>query len=252
MKELEFYEKIKDWDFSQIKYVTESVTNWDLYDELKKHVNEKSKILDLGTGGGEKLLKFFPECEEILGTDYSQGMIETAKSNLVKSGRKNISFKVMDNLKMDTPKDYFDLVVARHTVIDAKQIWKTLKKDGCLLVRGVDRVDCYELKRLFGRGQGFFDLKPISLIDYENILDAGFKKVELIPIHVKEYYQTKEDFIALLLKAPILDDFSEINENDLDSAKELDYELLNKYIDEHTSPKGILLIRRYYGIVAYK
>ena len=91
----------------------------------------------------------------------------------------------------------------------ACNIYKTLKKDGILLVRGVDKLDCWALKRMFGRGQAYNDVKPISLIDYESILDAGFKDVELIPLHVVEYYKTKEDLLALLKKTPILDDFSE-------------------------------------------
>ena len=37
--------------------------------------------------------------------------------------------------------------------------------------------DCHELKRIFGRGQAYNDTKPISIIDYENILDAKFKDV---------------------------------------------------------------------------
>ena len=43
-------------------------------------------------------------------------MIETANKNLLKSGRKNISFKVMDNLKMDTPDNYFDVVTSINTI----------------------------------------------------------------------------------------------------------------------------------------
>ncbi len=243
-KQKEFYEEIGDWDFSKIKYEEESLTNWDLYDELRKYSNSKTKILDLGTGGGENLLKFFPETEEILGTDFSHEMIKTAKENLIKSKRKNISFKIMNNLEMDTPNNYFDIVVARNTCIDAKQIYNTLKNNGKLILRGVDKLDCWSLKKMFNRGQAFDDIKPISMIDYENILNAGFKHVELVPIHVREYYKSKEDLLALLLKTPILSDFDNINQIDID--------ILNRYIDENTWDKGILLIRRYYGIVATK
>ena len=180
-------------------------------------------------------------------------MIETANNNLKKSGRKNIKFKEMNNLEMTTPKNYYDVVVARHTVIDAKQIYNTLKEGGHLLVRGVDKIDCWGLKLLFGCGQCFFDEKPISQIDYEDILKAGFKKVELIPLHVKEYYKTKEDLIALLVKAPILEDFSELEKNNKrTNSEKLNLNLLEKYIQENTSEKGILLIRSYYGIVATK
>lgn len=246
--EFDYYNKIKNWDFSKIQYETESLTNWDMYDVLTKKATKESRILDLGTGGGEKVIEKFPEAKEIIGTDFSPEMIKTAKENLKRSNKKNIQFRVMDNLNMDTKNDYFDIVVARHTCIDAKQIYKTLKVGGLLIVRGVDKLDCWQLKRLFNRGQGFYDIKPISQLDYENILDAGFKNVELIPIYEKEYFKTKEDLIALLLKTPILDDFSKTckeNEN-------IDIQKLNEYISNNTTTKGIFLERKYYGIVANK
>ena len=152
---------------------------------------------------------------------------------------------------MNTPDNYFDIVVARHTWINAKQIFKTLKQNGVLLLRGVDKLDCWQLKRLFGKGQAYNDIKPISQIDYENILDAGFKEVELVPIHVREYYKTKEDLLSLLLKTPILDDFSEIDNNNFQK-ENINLDILVEYIKNNTYEKGILLIRRYYGITAVK
>ena len=247
--EYEFYNNVKNWDFSMINYVKENYTAWDMYEILKNNSNQNSKILDLGTGGGEKVLKYFPEAY-ILGTDFSREMINTAKENLKKSGKKNIEFREMDNLNMDVDPESFDIVVARHTCIDAKQIYKALKNGGMLILRGVDKLDCWELKRLFNFGQAFNDIKPISVIDYENILDSGFKEVELVPIHVKEYYKTKEDLKALLYKTPILKDFSEENKEIKD--KEIDENLLDEYIKNNTKDKGILLIRRYYGITAKK
>jgi SAM-dependent methyltransferase len=241
MSELEFYEKVKNWDFSMINYSKDCLTDWDLYKLLNLYSNSESKILDLGTGGGEKVLKYFPKCQEIVATDFSKEMINTANNSLKESGKKNIVFRQMDNLNMDTPDDYFDIVVARHTPIDAKQIYKTLKPGGRLLLRGVDKIDCWSLKLLFGRGQGYNDEKPISVIDYENILKAGFKSIELVPIHVREYYKTKDDLMALLLKTPIINDFSN---------KEFDEEKIDKYISENMTDEGILLIRRYCGITA--
>ena len=109
------------------------------------------------------------------------------------------------------------------------------------------------MKLLFGKGQAFRDVKPISLLDYENIINAGFKNVELVPIHTREYYKTKNDLLALLLKTPILNDCSETEENDeMEENVEIDDEILDKYILENTTEKGILLIRRYYGITATK
>lgn len=252
-KELNYYEEIKDWDFSKYEIETEKFTNWDLYEILKKLVKKDSKVLDLGTGGGEKLLKSFPECSEILGTDFSEEMIKTAKNNLKKSGRKNISFRLMDNLKMDVPDNYYDIVVARNTVTDPKQIYKCLKQGGYLLIRGVDKADCWSLKRTFKRGQAYHDTKAISLIDYENVLDAGFHDVELIPIHEREYFKNKELFKDFLRKVPIIDDFSEEGNDTKDYyTKDLEEDLLNSYMEENTYDGRIRIIRRYYGIIAKK
>lgn len=249
--EYEFYNDLANWSFDEINYETELFTNWDYEEQIKKHISEESKVLDLGTAAGEKLLKIFPECAEILGTDFSFKMIENANRNLLASGRKNITFKTMDNLKMDTPDNYFDLVTAHHTIIDPVQIYKTLKQGGYLIVKGVDKLDCWSLKKMFGRGQAYYDIKPISLIDYESIIDAGFKDVELIPLHIIEYYKTKEDLYALLVKTPILDDFSEENFYEYEK-KTIENDIYEKYVSENTTEKGIKLIRRYYGIIGRK
>lgn len=251
VNEYEYYNNLANWSFDDINYETENFTNWIYEDKIVEHSNANSKILDLGTAAGEKVLKHFPDCSEILGTDFSKEMIKEANQNLIKSGRKNITFKVMNNLQMNTPDNYFDIVTARHTVINSNQIYKTLKTGGYLIIRGVDKFDCWELKRMFNRGQAFHDEKPISLIDYEAILDTGFKNVELIPLHVIEYYKTKEDLYALLLKVPILDDISEIQDNEYERVP-IEKNIFEKYVAQNTTEKGIKLIRRYYGIIAQK
>lgn len=252
--ELKFYDEVKDWNFDEFEIETENLTNWDFYEELKKATDENSKVLDLGTGGGEKVIQCFPEVKEILGTDLSTEMIKTAQKNLEKSGRRNITFRIMDNLAMDVPDEYYDVVVARNTVTDPKQIYKALKKGGTLLIRGVDRDDCWSLKMLFGKGQGFHDTKPISIIDYENVLKAGFKDVELIPLHEREYFKDKEKFVKFLKKVPIIDDFSEENPDEYfhHYLNGLDEKLLEEYIRENTYDGRIRLLRRYYGIIAKK
>ena len=248
--EYNYYNDLANWSFEDINYTSEIFTNWIYEEEIKKLVSKNTKILDLGTAAGENLLKNYPDCAEILGTDFSREMIENAKKNLLKSGRKNISFRVMDNLEMDTPDNYFDLVTARHTIIDPVQIYKTLKNGGYLIIRGVDKLDCWSLKRKFDRGQAYHDIKPISLIDYEKVIAARFKDVELIPLHVIEYYKTKEDLLALLQKTPILDDFSEKHQEY--KKKPIEKEIFNEYVEENRTEKGIKLIRRYYGIIARK
>ena len=253
-KEYVFYEQIKDWNFEMFDIISENLTDWDMYKILKEITDENSKVLDLGTGGGEKVLKEFPKyLKEIVATDFSKAMIETANENLKKSGRTNIKFLIMDNLNITLPKDYFDVVVARNTITDPKQIYEVLKPNGYLLLKGVDKYDCHALKKIFGRGQGVKDKEPISIRDYEGILDADFKDVELIPIHEREYFKDKKTLYDFLLKVPIIDDFQEEKKDVKDYYKQkLEENKLDEYIKENQTPKGIRLIRRYYGITARK
>ena len=245
----DFYEGRKEWNFSEFEIETKRLTDWNLYEILKRITTSDSKVLDLGTGGGEKLLKYFPVCCEILGTDLSEEMIKTANNNLKKSKREDVKFKVMDNLSMDVDDNYYDVVVARNTVIDSKQIYKCLKKGGYLLVQGVDKYDCWALKHLLKTGQSYHDILPISIVDYEAIIDAGFIDVELVPIHEVEYYKDSATFKEFLKLVPIVYEFSEFSN---ECNYKVDEKLLNEYIDNNLYDGKVKLIRRYYGLVAKK
>lgn len=244
--ELEYYSKIANWDFSQIKYEKEVLTNWDYFEKIRENTNEKSLCLDIGTGGGENVLKKYPKVGMIIATDFSKEMIYTAKENVKKYPEKNVKFGVMDNLEMKFPNDVFDVVSARHTPINAKQIYDCLTEGGTLVIEGVDKKDCWELKELFGKGQAYSDKIPISQKDYQDLVNAGFANIEKVEIRINEYYKTKEDLIALLLKAPILENFS------VKYIKAIDLELLKEYVKKYKTEKGILLERVLYGIVAKK
>lgn len=244
--EYKYYENKKNWNFDMFDIETEELTNWNMYEILKELTDSSSRVLDLGTGGGEKVLKCFPSyLKEVVATDFSPSMIETANRNLKNGRRKNIKFMVMDNLDMDLEKEYFDVVVARNTKIDPKQIYEVLKPGGYLIVRGVDKYDCYELKKVFNYGQGYYDKEPISIVDYNNIIDANFHNTELVYIHQREYYKDYETLIEFLKIVPIL------NNTNMDN-KVIDLEKLTYYVKNNTYNNRIKLNRRYYGIVAQK
>lgn len=250
--ELKRYEEIGNWDFSDINYTVEQESSWDFYKEIAKYATPTSLILDLGTGGGEKVLKKMPDCGMIIATDFSSKMIGTANKNKAEHPDKRVKFVTMNNLDMTFPNNLFDIVSARHTIINAKQIYDCLSDNGVLIIEGVDKYDCWELKEIFGRGQAFNDEFSISKKDYDDIKEAGFSDVQLEEIIQYEYYKTEDDLLALLLKTPILDDFSELDLSQNKHKLYVEKDLLDKYISAHTTKKGIELKRVLYGIVAKK
>lgn len=254
MQEIEYkrYEKTGKWDFSDIKYTVEQDNTWDFYKEISKYSKPNSLILDLGTGGGEKTLLQMPNAGMIIATDFSPKMIETANINKKNYPNKNIKFITMDNLNMKFPNNLFDIITARHTIIDAVQIYNCLSNNGVLIVEGVDKYDCWELKKLFNRVQAFNDNISISQKDYNDIKNAGFSEISIQEIIQYEYYKTENDLLALLLKTPILDDFSELDISNNTHRNQIKKELFNNYIAEHTTNKGIELKRVLYGITVKK
>lgn len=254
MQDLEYkrYEEIGNWDFSDIEYTVEQDSDWNFYKEISKYSSRSSLILDLGTGGGEKALSQMPDAGMIIATDFSPKMIETANINKKNYPDKKIKFVTMDNLNMKFPNNLFDIITARHTIIDAKQIYNCLSNNGMLIIEGVDKYDCWELKKLFNRGQAFNDDISIRQKDYNDLKRAGFSEINLQEIVQYEYYKTENDLFALLLKTPILNNFSELDTLSITHKNQIESDLFNKYISQHTTDKGIELKRVLYGIVAKK
>ena len=58
--------------------------------------------------------------------------------------------------------------------------------------------------------------------------------------------------MALLLKTPILDDFSETEEKDFKHRTIIEKDLFDEYVKIYKTEKGILLKRVLYGIIAKK
>ena len=243
-KEKEFYSNKKNWDFSKINYTIEKISNWDFYKTISNYSNSSSLCLDLGTGGGENLLKYYPEVGYIIATDNSEEMLKTAKNNLKNYPNKRVKFILCDNLNLNFPNEMFDLISARHTSINYQLNYNLLVKGGVLVIEGVDTKDCFELKEIFNRGQDFNSKEILSKSEYENLLNVGFQKVELINDPFNEYYKSKNDLLDLLKKTPIINDF--------ENNKEIEDDLLEKYINKFTCDKGIKLKREYYGILAIK
>jgi ubiquinone/menaquinone biosynthesis C-methylase UbiE len=113
--EHDYYSDLANWSFEDIDYTSEVFTNWVYEEEIKKHVNENSRVLDLGTAAGEKLLKNFPDCAEILGTDFSSEMIETANKNLLKSP---IPLNLGDNFSIEMGFRTYNISSEDESIID--------------------------------------------------------------------------------------------------------------------------------------
>ncbi|WP_050180467.1 class I SAM-dependent methyltransferase [Domibacillus robiginosus] len=233
MNELDFYDKVgktNGWNFSQLQVITEGI-EWDFYEEVTKRCRRSDILLDVGTGGGENVLKIASSLLFLVGIDLSGEMIGTAQSNLKNSNVSNVRFSEMSAAHLQFPDGFFDVVSSCHAPFVSAEIARVLKKGGTFLTQQVSEEDKVNIKTAFGRGQSFGELDGMLKEKYiKELKEAGFTKVQSFAYRATEYYQRPEDLIFLLKHTPIIPDFGQC-EKDLD--------ILNDFIQCNITEKGI-------------
>ena len=74
------------WNFQKITQRERIIgKKWDYLKVVRKYLNSKITLLDIGTGGGELLLQIAPLVKQAFGIDYARTMIRTANQNLKKT-----------------------------------------------------------------------------------------------------------------------------------------------------------------------
>lgn len=231
------------WNFDKVNYQKISNSGFNYYITVLKEINEKTKMLDIGCGCGEKSIKYFSLAKEVVMLDNEKEMLKKAKENAKKyyGDTKKFTFVLGDkNEKLDYPDEYFDLIVSRHCGANMDEVYRVLKKGGVFISEDYDEDDCLTLKQHFGFGQGYENYKNNireKKIVLDSCIDLNFSKCELFNFEEIEFYKTEEDLKYLLYRTPILDKFKSEYE-----------EKLSTYIKENVEEKGIKLTRKLYAI----
>ncbi|CCW09271.1 MULTISPECIES: class I SAM-dependent methyltransferase [Bacillus] len=249
MNELEyksFYDKVgrlNGWDFSKIKCETVGDT-WDFYSEVKERCKPSHILLDVGTGGGENVLNIASSAKLLIGIDNSNGMIETAHSNLKKSGVQNVEFLQMGSEALTFQNAHFDIASSCHAPFIASELAKVMKRGAFFLTQQVSENDKLNLKEAFGRGQCLDERDGTLKEKYmDELISAGFDLVQVREYDVTDYYSTSEDLIFLLKHTPIIPRFGK---------EEEDFTILQKFIETNSSEKGIRTNSKRFMIIAVK
>lgn len=242
----QFYDRVGKrigWDFSKVKK-TEEGKKWDFYEEVNKAAKPTDRLLDIGTGGGKRVLKIADKIGSIVGIDNSEFMVKTAKKNLKKSGATNVEFLQMDAFNLEFPDNSFDLVTIRHCDFSPKQVYRVLNKGRYFMTQQVGEDDKLNIKESFSRGQ--FQGKKVGgmMRSYiSGLKKAGFEDIKTDEYNSTEYYKTPEDLIFLLKHTPTILDFGKSKK---------DFGVLEQFIEENKAPKGIKTNSKRFMITAKK
>jgi len=226
----ELYENVGSvvgWDFSKIdKRKKVFGEKWDFLEIVRGYVTSESILLDIGTGGGKKLLDVARFVKKAYGIDHQESMIITANENLGKSEMSNVEFKLADAKELPFPAEYFNVVMCRHAPFYAEEVYRVLRHCGTFLTQQVySEKDALNIKRIFGRGQGFgreYESNPVRRYVQE-LQATGLKILRKDTYNATEYYADMADLIFLLRNTPLVPDF------DIDNDQRCLEEIEKKY-----------------------
>ncbi|MFC1640445.1 class I SAM-dependent methyltransferase [Patescibacteria group bacterium] len=246
----EFYESVseKGWDFPDAPH-TSNGKLWSFYEGVVKHRIAESAdyhadiLLDIGTGGGEKILAIAHHFHLVVGIDNSPGMIVTANKKRAKKPTRNTRFLKMEADAIRFPDEFFDVITCRHSHFRATEVFRLLRKGEYFFTQQVGEGDKFNIKQFFGRGQQFGERDGMAVTrQVQELNRAGFSSVELQDYDAVEFYQDHDSLRSLLTHAPILMDFG----GPEDEAK------LAEFVRQNTTTQGIKTNSRRYLIIARK
>jgi SAM-dependent methyltransferase len=215
-----------------------------IFKEKLVDIADKNKIaLDIGCADGKFTVSVAPLFKKVFGIDTSKANLDLALANIKDDKSKNVEYSLQDASKTSFKKSFFDLAYCRRGPSFYEEYHRVLKAKGHYLEIGIGEKDVIELKKIFGRGQGFKKWnKPTLSEDLKILKDLGFKEIFAENYNYFEYYQSYDEIELFLQQVPIFEDF--------DTEKDKIY--LERYVRKFTSDKGIQLSRHRLVLLAQK
>ncbi|APT84630.1 hypothetical protein CAQU_05605 [Corynebacterium aquilae DSM 44791] len=145
------------WDFSVLDRSLEvEGLPWDFEVDCLSKMQQASSVLDVGTGGGERLISLIKSLSRAAGKPYiaaTEGWepnVKVARANLKPFGVECAAYDP-DSRQPSTFRDStFDVIMNRHESLDAVEIARLLAPGGEFMTQQVDGHDVPELHQWFG------------------------------------------------------------------------------------------------------
>ncbi len=205
------------WDFSWLegRRVEEGETGWDYEERARKRVQTAASLLDLGTGGGERLSQLGPFPPRSFATEAYGPNVPIATRLLQPLGVTVVQTHPgihdsrgpqpdgsFSERRLPFPDDYFELVLAHSSAFCPAEVFRVLRPGGTLLTaQGAPSLSPTLAEVLEGpvpewakEGQGW---------DIDATLDAaGFETVERLDVFPKTTYRDIGAVVYVLRAVP--------------------------------------------------
>lgn len=217
------------------------------------HLNlpDKVSILELGCGDGrlwQKNLNEIPEGWNITLTDFSPGMLEDAKKNLILNLKK-FKFNIVDVQHIPYENNSFDVVIANHMLYHVinvdralSEIYRILKPEGYFYASTVGKNHMKEMREIIKRA----NLENITTDSWnltENFqLENGLDKIKVWfkNVTIKRY----NDNLKLKTVEPLMDYIFSMPGNTRNAFDENKIHNLENFLKSEINKNGYIYITK--------
>src|SRR5579884_1338737 len=139
----------RGWDFSRM-HDDRDPAPWDYEEVARRYLRPTDRVLDIGTGGGERMLRLAAHYGRGLGTDIDSQMIAVAAENTPPALRGNVSWAVMPAETLAVPDAAFDVVLNRHAPFTVSEVVRVLRPGGYFVTQQVGAHNMQNIFEAFG------------------------------------------------------------------------------------------------------
>lgn len=143
------------WDFSRLDgRISTKGPNWDYEADCQAALAQSTHSADLGTGGGERLIRLLgrvtPKPGSLIATEGWEPNVAVARRNVDPHGIQVRRYDADAGDRMPFDTDSLELVMSRHEAYDVRELARTIAPGGRFLTQLVHGRDCQELRDWFG------------------------------------------------------------------------------------------------------
>ena len=212
------------WDFAKMSILQEPAP-WEYSAVVREYLRPNSTVLDIGTGGGERLLGLAPHFKWALGIDVDPEMVTVAGQN--GSDVSNVTFRLASD-QLDLVEESFDIVLDRQAPFDLDAIWQHLVPGGYFITQQVGERNMRVVKRVLGQ-----DTTEASM-SYDQLAKSAFRVIAFLEYEI-EYVVRDAESLVFWFNA--LDDMH----SDIDGGRALlDLESFNAVLKGNVDSRGFV------------